>query len=88
MLEQRIVHLPKFSLRGGGFGGFRGELGMRVNLGEGHVAKHEAQAIAEPRTHARDDRMGQAAIPAFVVAVFEQRERRIRAAERMVIVAD
>jgi len=38
--QEQVVHLPERALPGGGLGGLRGELGVRVHVGERQVPPH------------------------------------------------
>ena len=58
-------------------GGLRGVLGVRVDLRQREVAEYESQARAEAPLHLLDDRVGPAAVRTFVVAVLDQRDRRV-----------
>src|SRR5882724_2005105 len=72
IFEQEVVHLPKASLRPGGFGGLRRTFGMRMHVGHREVAKGEAQVIAQSPPDFFDNRVNFTADGAFEVTVLKQ----------------
>ena len=80
VLVDAIVHLPEPAVRAGVFGALGGAFGVGVDLSHRKMAKDESQPLAEMFPHELDDRMRQSAVAALVVAVFDQRDRRVRPA--------
>ena len=75
--KQQMVHRPELPLRGCRFGRLGGQRGVRVNLHLRKVPEHESQPLAEGLHEVLRHRFGLHAGRAFVVAVFEQRQRRV-----------
>src|SRR5258708_35110934 len=63
------------TLCGCGFGSLSGLFCVGMRTGDRKVAEDEAQAVPHLRLDVLDDGVGGAAIGAFVVAVFHQRDR-------------
>ena len=72
ILEEIIVHLPEFALRGGEFGRLGGGLGVRVGTCQREIAIDEEQLVAEMFLHALDDRVRAATMRALVVSILDQ----------------
>src|SRR5712692_6102956 len=85
ILEQRVVHLPELPLRAGGFGGFRRVLGVRMNLGEREIAVDKTKAAAHDTQHFGDDGMCRAAMRTLIVAILDQRDRRVVGAQAVIV---
>ena len=71
------MHRPERALGGGGLARLRGQLGVRVDLGQREVAEGEAQPAPEPVAHAPQDRLRRAAERALEVAVHDELQRRV-----------
>ena len=67
-----VVHLPKAIFGSCEFGGFRGSLRIRMNLGEREIAKDKGKVFAEVPLEALHNWIGVAAMRTLVVAVFNQ----------------
>src|SRR3954454_23089369 len=78
VLVEHVVHLPELALGARRLGRLGGGLGARVLGGDRGGAEHEAQPVAHPRLHFLDDRIRGTAVRALVVAVLDQRDRRVR----------
>src|SRR5439155_9834188 len=76
-LEQAVVHLPELALRSRSFGGLRRVLRVGVALAQREVAVHESQSATHPLLDRFDDGVRAPAVRALVVAVLDQRNRRI-----------
>src|SRR5687768_12924513 len=91
MLEEQVVHAPERlrpTQRRDRFGGLRGGLGVGMRLGDGEMAKHEAEAWAHALLDPLEDRIGCPAIGTFEVAVFDQGDLGLVAALDVVLGAD
>jgi len=71
------VHLPELSLRTGSFSSLRREARVRVGFGERKVTEHETQLTSKIFLRFLHYRVRHAAVRALVVAVLDQRDRRI-----------
>ena len=76
VVEQEVVHLPERSLLGRGLGGFRGQLGARVDVAQRQVPPHVAD-VAEVAEQLADDRFRLPAVRTLEVAVLDKRDRRL-----------
>ena len=82
VLEQLVVHLPEGALRGRGLGRLGRHLRVRVHVVEREVAPDVAELVAERVEQLADDDLGLPAVRALVVAVLDERDRRVlRAAD-------
>ncbi len=88
VLEDLVVHFPESFVSGGKFGRFRGVFGVGVDFAEREVSEDEHQLIAEMFLNAFDDRVGVAAVGAFVVAVFDEGDRGAFIALNMIVRGD
>src|SRR5687768_15396217 len=88
MLEYDVMHLPVLPLRSRRHGRFSRVLCVWVNLSEREVAKDESQPLAELPLCGFHDRVGHSAVWALVVAVFDERDRRIVGTSGVVVLAD
>ena len=84
VLVDAVVHLPEPAMRARKLGTLGGGFGIGMDLSHRKMAKDKSQPLAEMLLDKLDDRMRQPAIPAFVVAVFDQRDRRVRRPEDMI----
>ena len=71
------MHLPELALVGGGLGGLGRQLRVRVDVVQRQVAPHVAQVVAERVEQLADHQLGLAAVRALVVAVLDERHRRV-----------
>ena len=81
------MHLPELALRRRRLGRLGGVLGVRMGRREREVAEHEAQLGRPAGLHLLDDRVRRAAVRALVVAVLDQRDRRVGRALDVVALA-
>ncbi|MDB6017585.1 MAG: naiP [Pedosphaera sp.] len=88
IFKQQVVHVPKVSLVGGGFGSFRRVPGMRMHRDKGKVAIGELQLIAHTFENGFDQLMRLAAERAFVIAILNQGDARVRGPQRVIALAD
>ncbi len=84
MREQHVVHGPEFMLRARSFRGFGRLLGMGMNGGEWEMAEDVLHVAVHAVEDSRYDLVGSAAKWAFVVAILDQRDRRVRRSANMV----
>src|SRR5580693_8171512 len=77
ILEDRIMHFPKFPVGAGEFSDLCRFHRVWMNLAQREIAKHEAQLVPEMLLQLLHDRVGVAAMRTFVIAVFNQRDRSI-----------
>ena len=82
--DQQVVHLPEPSLRRGGLGGLGCELRVRVDVGERQVPPDVAHVVLAVPEQICDRDLRVAAVGALVVAVLEQRHRRVMTAADVV----
>ena len=75
------MRASEFCSLGGGFG-------MRMGLTEGKMAKDDPQLSGEALPHCIDDRMCEPAVRAFVVAVFDQRDRSVDRSPNVIMLRD
>ncbi len=82
------MHLPEGALCGGGFGGFGGHLGVRVDVGQRQVSPDVAD-VDEVAEQLADDGLGLSAVGALEIAVLDDRHRRFdRAADVVTLRVD
>ena len=72
--QEQVVHLPERVLVSGGFRGFGGELGVRVDVVQREVAPHVPD-VAVASEHVPQDGLGLAAVGALEVAVLHDGDR-------------
>ena len=89
VLEERVVHLPELALARGRFG----RLGGVLRRADGPPSSGKLRNTKRKRSprrllHVLDDRIGPAAVRAFVVAVLDQRDRRVGGALRVIAIGD
>src|SRR6202011_5824613 len=77
MRIKHIVHLPEFMVRGRRLRNLSGMLGMGMDFGQRKVTKNKPEVIPQLSPNFVDDRVGHAAVGAFVVAIFDQCYRRV-----------
>ena len=82
--KECVVHQSELALSPGGLRRLGRHLGMRVYGRQWKMPEHEAQRILELRPDRIHDRMCGTAVRAFVIAVLEQRKRRIDASADMI----
>lgn len=80
MFEERIVHLPEFSLCSGRFSRFCGVLCMRMMHAKGEMPVDVTEPIAQPLLDFLNDRMRLKAVWAFVIAILDERDGRVQGA--------
>jgi hypothetical protein len=78
LLEQPIVHRPEFALGSRGFGRLGGALRMRMHVGQRKVTKGEAKIRTDLILDRFHDWIAFATDRALEIAVFEQRDQRVR----------
>src|SRR6202521_3116015 len=88
LLEESIVHFPELALRAGRLCRLGGILRVRMHLGERHVAEDETQLRTHPFGNGLNHRMYVSAVRALIVAIFNQSDRSVFRALRMVALAD
>ena len=71
------VHELSLAVRPGEFGSLRGRFRVRVRLAQREMPKDKSQPRPKVLLDQLDDRMCQSAIRAFVVAILDQRHRRV-----------
>ena len=76
-VEQPVVHRPERALLAGGLGGFRGDLGVLVDVDEWEMAEDVAELAARRREELTDHRLGPTAVRALEVSVLDERDRRV-----------
>ena len=82
MVEQPVVHRPERALLARRLGRLGGDLRVRVHVVERQVAPDVAQVVAERVEQLADGDLGLPAVRALVVAVLDERDRRVgRAAD-------
>ena len=81
---ERFVHLPEPPLFRGRLGRHRRRAGTRVDGAARKVPEDESQFVAQPLPQFFDNRQCVQAIRAFVIAIFDQRDRRIGRANGMI----
>jgi len=84
MLEESIVHFPESLLACGRFRGLGGVLGVWMELAERKISEHKPQPGTEPALDLFDNRVGSAAVRAFVIAVLDQGQNGIGRSLRMI----
>ena len=84
VLEDLVVHLPECPARPRRFGG--GGVGM--DLAERKVAKDEREPVAERALREPDDRISATAVPALIVAIFNEHDGRMQRAGNKIVLAD
>src|SRR5882724_4595378 len=72
--QEQGGHLPETALTGGCFGGLGGALGVRMDLGEGKMAEHEPERVAELIRNRLQLRIGRRAVGTLEVSVLHQCE--------------
>ena len=88
VVEQQVVHLPELTLCTGGFGGLRREQGVRMRRFDGEMTVDDAHLVDESREQELDRLCCLLAGRALEIAVYHDRYRRMRRAERMINRAD
>jgi len=88
MFEERFVHVPESPLFARRLGRHRRDTGAGMHRAPGKVPEDKLQPIAETRPQLFDDRLRVEAIGAFVIPIFDERDRRIRRAERVIGLGD
>src|SRR6266404_8360243 len=79
VLEQEVVHLPKLSLNASRFGSLGRVLRMRMRIDHWKIAKDKAEAIPQAFLNLLYGWISVPAVRAFIIAVFDQYDRRINA---------
>lgn len=69
VLEQHIMHRPEAVLQGGGFRGFRCELGMRMFLDQGKMSVHEPEMVGQSPPQSTDEIVRLPRVGAFEIGV-------------------
>ena len=88
MLVEQIMHLPELALRGRCLRRFRRMLGMRMRLGQREIPKHKTHLVAKAFLQGLHDRIRLAAVWTLVIAVLDDRHRRLRRSLRVIVRAD
>ena len=88
VVEQQVVHGPEGLLTGGGLGGHGGQLGVRVDVGQGQMPHDVAQPVAEVLRAARGRLRWRGAERALEVQVLDQRQRRVGPVEVVALRVD
>lgn len=77
-LKEQVMHLPEATLGRRALGGLGGALGVRVNLRQREVPKHQPKLVAQLGKKVIKHRMCGPAVRAFKVAVLDEGDRRGR----------
>ena len=85
VLEEQIVHWPETALAACSLGGACRQIRVPVRVDERHVTEHEPQAAAEALSNDSDDDVRTCAVGTLVVAILDQRDRRVVRALRVVV---
>src|SRR6202166_1632130 len=73
-----VVHLPKALMSRRVFRRLRGRLCERVRLGQRKVSEHEPELLGKSLLQPLEARKTERAIGTFIVAIFDERDRRVR----------
>jgi hypothetical protein len=75
--EEQLVHRPESTLSARRLGCLGCDLSVRMHVGKRKVAPHVTQILAEGEQQFAHDALGLAAVRTFVVAVLDERDRRV-----------
>jgi hypothetical protein len=75
VLKQALVHLPEFTLSGGGLGGFGRQLGVGMDGCHREVTKNETNPILEMTAQFSEDGQRLATMKALMITIPDQVDR-------------
>ena len=88
VFKKGFVHIPKQSRCAGDLGAFGGDLGVRVYLGQGEMTENKPHASTKRQLDMIDDGACRRAMWAFIIAVFNKRDWRVRGSSDVIILVD